>query len=208
MKKLLVIALSLCMVGVALAETNVNYGWEDGGTVLDIYPDADSILATNVATWDALPVYDGNFSLCLVDNAESGTPQAFLAYIWFLNEGDEVTVGFYRYDDTPDGSPSVRIWGHWNNMLPDDPSGYDGSAGGNADYGLGTGWDYTENTWTVEAGISGLVVEARTYSEAGDTVFLDNLYVSVPDHAYVQIPGCSPVGTEHGSWSSVKTLFR
>ena len=208
MKNLLVIVLSLCLAGVALAETNVNYGWEDGGTVLDIYPDADSILATNVASWTPAPVYDGNFSLCLVDNAESGTPQAFLAYIWFLNEGDEVTVGFYRYDDTPDSSPSVRIWGHWNNMLPDDPSGYDGSAGGNEDYGPGTGWDYTEHTWTVEAGMSGLVVEARTYSGPGDTVFLDNLYVSVPDHAYVQIPGCSPVGNEHGSWSSVKNLYR
>jgi len=208
MKSLLVIVLSLCLAGVALAETTVNYGWEDGGTVLDIYPDADSILATNGAAWDGMPVYDGNFAVELVDNAESGTPQAFIAYLWFLAEGDEVTVGFYRYDDTPDGSPSVRIWGHWNNMLPDDPTGYDGSAGGNDDYGPGTGWDYTENTWTVPAGMTGLVVDARTYSEAGDTVYLDNLHVSVPDHVYVQIPGCSPVAAEHGTWSSLKNLYR
>ena len=83
MKSLLVIVLSLCLAGVALAETTVNYGWEDGGTVLDIYPDADSILAANVATWTPAPVFEGNFSLMLEDNAESGTPQAFIAYLWF-----------------------------------------------------------------------------------------------------------------------------
>ena len=46
-----------------------------------------------------------------------------------VRAGDVVSAGFWRYDDTPDGAPSVRIWGHWNDSLPADPDGYDGSAG-------------------------------------------------------------------------------
>ena len=52
------------------------------------------------------------------------------------------------------------------------------------------------------------MIEARTYSSPGDTVWLDNLYVSAPDHVLIQIPGCSPVGTEMSTLSGVKTLFR
>ena len=207
MKKLLTLLLVICIGGAALAE-EVNYGWEDGGTILNAYPNPDSVIATNINAWTpGENVYDGNFALKLEDNAESGTPQAFLVYLWGLQDNDEITVGFWRYDDTPDGSPSVRIWGHWNDELPENPDGYSGSAGGNEDYGMGEGWDYTEWTWTV-AGNTGLVIEARTYSSAGDTVWLDNLYVSAPDHVLIQIPGCSPVGTEMSTLSDVKTLFR
>ena len=210
MKRALLILLALGLAASANATTVVTYGWEDGGTVLAVYPDPalPSIIATNVASWDGAPVHGGNFSLKLEDNAPDGTPQAFLVYLWFLQDGDDVTVGFWRYDTTPDGSPSVRIWGHWNDTVPDDPDGYNGSAGGNDDYGTGEGWDYTENSWTVADGHTGLVVEARTYSEAGDIVWLDDLNVEVPDHVFVQIPGCSPVATEDQTWSQVKTLYR
>ena len=209
MKTMLTLLLVMAVGGVALAET-VDYGWEDHGTALGIYPDPDlpSIYATNVADWDGAPVHSGNFSLQLVDNAASGTPQAFVAFLWNLTDGDEVTVGFWRYDDTPDGAPSVRLWGHWNDELPDNPDGYSGSASGNLDYGPGEGWDYTEYVWTVADGHTGLVIEARTYSSAGDTVWLDDLHIETPDHVYIQIPGCSPVATEATTLSDVKTLFR
>jgi len=207
MKKLLFVALSLCFASTATA-TVVDYGWEDGGTVLSIYPDLGSIIATNVPAWEGNPVHGGNFSLKLEDNAESGTPQAYLVYLWFLEDGDEITVGFWRYDDTPDAAPSVRIWAHWNDELPDNPDGYNGSASGNGDYGLGEGWDYTDYTWTVVDGHTGLVIEARTYSNPGDTVWLDDLHIEAPDHVYIQIPGCSPTPTENGTWGGVKTMYR
>ena len=106
MKSLLTILIVLTMAGAASAEV-VDYGWEDAGDVLGIYPDPDlpSIYATNVADYDGEPVHGGNFSLKLVDNAESGTPQAYVAFLWNLQDGDMVTVGFWRYDDTPSGSP-------------------------------------------------------------------------------------------------------
>ena len=206
----LLIALALCgLVAAAGATTVIDYSWEDGGDVLGIYsdPDLPSIFATNVASWDGDPVHSGNFSLRLEDNELSGTPQAFVALLWNLEDGDEITVGFWRYDVTPDAAPSVRIWGHWNDLLPDDVYGYSGSASGELDYGPGTGWDYTSFTFVV-AGNTGLVVEARTYSNPGDTVWIDDLHIEMPDHVYAQIPGCSPVGVESESWGGVKALFR
>jgi len=209
MKKLLLIVFSLCLATGAAA-TTVDYGWEDAGTVLGIYPDPTlpSIIATNVASWDGDPVHGGNFSLKLEDNAPSGTPQAYLVYLWFLQDGDMVTVGFWRHDTTPGASPSVRIWAHWNDELPANPDGYNGSAGGNEDYGPSEGWDYTEYTWTVAESHTGLVIEARTYSNPGDIVWLDDLHIEAPEHVYIQIPGCSPVADEKGTWGGVKALYR
>jgi hypothetical protein len=210
MKTLFLLAGLACFATVAPAVTVVDYGWEDAGTVLGIYPDPDlpSIIATNVASWEGDPVHAGNFSLRLVDNAPSGTPQAYVAFIWGLQDGDMVTAGFWRYDDSPDASPSVRIWAHWNDELPVNPDGYDGSASGNGDYGPGTGWDYTDYTWTVVDGHTGIVIEARTYSNPGDTVWLDDMHIEIPDHAFVQIPGCSPIAVESETWGSVKNLYR
>lgn len=38
--------------------------------------------------------------------------------------------------------------------------------------------------------------------------WIDDLHIEMPDHVYVQIPGCSPVGVESESWGGVKALFR
>ena len=53
-----------------------------------------------------------------------------------LKNGDTVSAGFARYDETPGASPSCRIWGHWNDELPGNPEGYSGSAGGNRHLGF------------------------------------------------------------------------
>lgn len=189
----------------AQAVTTIDYGWEDSGDVLGMYP-SESLAATNVAGWDGDPVHSGNFSLKL-ERLSDGTPQGFVAFLWNLRDGDEITVGFWRYDVTPGEAPNGRIWGHWNDDLPEDPTGYSGSAGGNADYGPGEGWDYTEHVYTV-AGNTGLVIEARVYSSPGDIIYVDDLHIEVPDHVFVQIPGCSPVGVEEDTWGGVKALFR
>ncbi len=204
MNKLLMLVSALCLLSAPAAATVVDYGWEDAGTIIGQYSDID---AFNVPlTTD--PVHSGNFSLKLVDQALSGTPQAYVAALWNLRDGDVITVGFWRYDDTPDASPSVRIWGHWNDELPGNIDGYSGSAGGNYDYGLGLGWDYTDFEYTVVDGHTGLIIEARTYSNPGDTVWLDDLHIEAPDHVMIMIPGCSPVGIEEETWGGVKALFQ
>ncbi len=204
MKKLLTlaVALSLC-AAMAQAET-VTYGWEDGGTILGMFP-ADGVIVTNVGAPD--PVHDGFYSLKVVDNAATGTPQAFVAFIWGLMDGDVVTAGFWRYDDTPDVSPSCRIWAHWNDELPGNPDGYTASASGNSDYGLGLGWDFTSWDYTVVDGHTGLVIECRTYSNPGDTVWIDDLQIIAPDHAFIQVPGSGPIANENQTWGQIKSLY-
>jgi hypothetical protein len=167
-----------------MAQQTLSYGWEDGvGTVLGMFP-TDGQIATNVGAPD--PVYAGERALKLVDNAASGTPQGYAAWIIGLQDGDQVTGSVWRYDTTPGTSPSGRIWGHYTNGTIDD---YAGSAGGQSDYGPGTGWDQTSWTWTFDAASdptrTGLVIELRTYSSPGDTVWFDDISVTAPDHATI-----------------------
>ncbi len=177
--------LSVCLAAVALMPADVrgdnvngSYGWEDGvGTILGKF---NEITASNAGAPD--PVQAGSRSLKLVRGAGT-TPQAYVAWIKGLVDGDEVTVSFWRYDDTAQNGtsstpPSCRIWGHWNDN-PNDVMGFNTSAGGNEDYGLGLGWDQVQHTWTVSGGHTGLVVEARLYSNDGDTVWVDDIAVTV-----------------------------
>jgi len=220
MKKMIIPLLIMILPNSVHAFALVHYGWEDGGTVLNIYPDPElpSLIATNVSpSWDGNVVHEGNYSLKLEYNAANGTPQAFVAYLWCLDDGDTYRVGFHRYDDTPYETPSVRIWAHWNDHLPNDPLANDGDAGGNEDYGSGEGWDYTDWIWTVTDGHTGLVIEARVEGEPGDAVWLDDLDIwpmeGTDDRFYYQIPGSEPVFTgvitaEQYTWSQLKALYR
>ena len=184
---------TLALVGLCTLAANagtVNYGWEDGGTILGQYGDIDSY---NVGAPD--PVYDGDRSLKLVDQAASGTPQAFVGWVTGLQNGDQVTAGFWAYDTTPDASPSGRIWGHYTNDL-NDINAYAGSPGLGSGYSEGTGWSYLEYTWTFDSASdptrNGWVIEARTYSSPGDTVWFDNLTITAPDHATIYVPVPEP----------------
>lgn len=205
--------LTLVLVGIVvfpvLAGT-FNYGWEDEGTVLGFYgtndDESDAMFANATSAPD--PVRTGTYSLQLEDNMVSGTPQAFLAYIWGLQPADVVTAEFWRYDVTSGAAPSCRIWGHWNDDLPGDYFGYSGSAGGESDYGPGTGWDLTSFIFSNDDGHSGLVIECRTYSGPGDIVYIDDLEIVIPDHASIMLPSASFVGVEDTSFGSVKALFR
>ena len=106
--------LVLAMATAAGAQMVVDYGWEDAGTILGQYP-ADSIMATNVAGYDGNPVHAGNFSLKL-ERLGTSTPQGFVAFLWNLQDGDEVTFSCWRYDGASN-MPYFRLWSHYNNEL-------------------------------------------------------------------------------------------
>lgn len=191
MKKTIVCLLVLAAVSaasamVACTET-YTYGWEDGGTILGNYYD---ITATNVTTY----AHGGSSSLELIDGGVS-TPQAYVAWITGLTDGDVVTAGFWVYDETPEGEyPKGRIWAHYSTT---DVLSYGGSASGNGDYS-DTGWTYLEYTWTFVAdggtyGMrNGLVIEARTYTSEGDTIWVDDITVTAPCDATVTFPVPEP----------------
>ena len=198
MKNLIVISLVLAVAQFAAADISVNYGWEGTETILGNYGDI-------IATIDTDPVHGDSQSLKLVDDAESGTPQAFVGWVVGLSDGDQVTASFWRYDVTPTASPSSRIWGSWCDD-PDDITAFAGTAGGQSDYGPGEGWDKAEYTWTVEAGHSGLVIQARTYSSPGDTVWIDDMTITAPDGAEIRTPDYS-MALSPDTWAAIKATF-
>ncbi len=183
MKRVLLIAAALLfLAGSAQAATTLTYGWEDGETILGSY---SSITATN----DDEHVYSGSYSLKLVDGGESGTPQAYVAWITGLSDGDTVTAGFWVYDTTS-GSPSGRIWGHYTDDDTDIDSYVKSASGNNTYSGTDGTWTYLEYTWTFDSSSSnGLVIEARTYSSSGDTIWVDDITVTAPDGATIMFAG-------------------
>jgi hypothetical protein len=188
------------------------YDWEDCGTILGMYP-TDGVIATNV-DWGLNPVHDGMRSLRLEDNAASGTPQAYLAWITGCRSGDVIEASFWRYDVTPIAAPSCRIWAHYS--LGGDITDYRGSAGGQSDYGPGTGWDLATCTWTFETPDAtygdrdGMVIECRTYSNPGDVVWIDYLTIRVsPYHGqHLILPYPGPSSSEATTWGAIKAIYR
>lgn len=176
--------------------------WEGTETVLGLYGTGEPPIVVSLVTD---PVHGGSQALSLEDNSPTGTPQAYVAWIVGLSDGDEVTASFWRYDITPGTTPpSCRIWGHWNDN-PDDLFAHNGSAGGNDSYGAGAGWDLAEYTWTVTGGHTGLVVEIRTYSEPGDTVFIDDLTVTAPDDVTIWTPE-NYLSLQGTTWAGIKSF--
>ena len=187
--------------------TLVEYSWEDGGTILGSY--GNLVNPTNVATGSDpginnvdTPTYDpaltltprtGSGMLEVMEDPHASTPQAFIAYIENLAEGDLVTASFYGWDSTPSASPSMRIWGHYADN--GDVTSYTGSAGGNSTYTDGVlngNWSQVEYTWTVGAGYEALVIEARLYSTPStgaqnSTYWIDDLSVTAPDSSTITV---------------------
>ena len=192
MKKTLLIFTLLVSVALvtstAKAVQVVTYGWEDGGTILGEYQPGE-IIESNVGLPD--PVFSGDRSLKLIDNKfPDTTPQAYVAWITGLTDGEQVIADFWGYDTTPGTGPSCRIWGHYTSD-PLDLDSYAGTASGNSTYSDGYGWSNLSHTWIFDSGggtRDGLVVEVRTYSVAGDTVWVDDLTVIAPDSATIIIP--------------------
>ena len=179
-------AICLSLVGGVFAET-INYGWETGSgdAILGSYGNVGS------AEFSAEQAHSGSYSMKLTEDPMGGTPQAYLAWITGLQEGDEVTASvwiqsFNGVDELPRG----RIWGHYS--AGDDINAYAGSASGPDTYGGAVDWEQAEYTWTIPAGQEALVIEGRIYSTGavGDglnVVYFDDICVTVPDHATVTV---------------------
>ncbi len=211
---IMVLAALAALAVPAVAQQTATFGWDGAGVLALGYfgtpVDGDYPILASLEDGTNVPVYNGSHSLMCVDHAPSGTPQLFAAFVHNLRPGDEVHGQVARYDDTPDASPSGRIWGHWNDSLGEpfeDINQYDGSASGQGDYGLGLGWDITEFIWVVPEDHQGLVIELRTYSSPGDTVWFDDLTITAPDHAFIRFPGDDPVAADNTTLTEVKALF-
>ena len=154
------------------------YGWEDGGTILGSYGNLG--YAANVLD----PLGGGSNVLEIHEDPASGTPQAFVAWITGLTEGDEITGSFWGLGDGVTDA-KTRIWGHYTHLGGDIDS-YSGSASGNSTYS-GADWTLLSHTWTFNGdggNHTGLVIEARLYSYSGGSysAWVDDLSVVVNDN--------------------------
>ncbi len=221
MKKLLILAIVVLFATPALAVQTLNYSWEDGATILTSY--GNLVDDTNVSgvqigddslggTYSCPGAVDGTYYLHVAEEPIGGTPEAFVAWVTGLVEGDIVEAMFYGYDVTPGASPSLRIWGGYTSD-PLDVDSYHGSAGGNDAYTAGLGWDLVSHSWTFFAdggNHDGLTIKARLYSGTGGTkgdFWVDDITVTAPDHAVIHFPEpVSPVEVQ--TWTGIKALYR
>ena len=155
--------LIIILFSFSIADT---YSWEDGGTILGSYGNLADV--ENVGETDGVTPYDGDYMLTVSESPIDGTPQAFIAWVTDISDGDQITACFYGYDTTANSAPSMRVWGSWT--ANNDINSYAGSADGNEDYTAGTGWDQVCHTFSTtqenwEAG-EALVVQARLYSSS------------------------------------------
>ena len=116
MQKVVVCVSILLMAALANAAT-VNYSWEDGHTILGGY--GNLVNPMNVSTAND-PLANGGLGgtvnpstgssmLQLTESPHYSTPQAYIAFVKGLTDGDVVTASFFGWDSTPGVSPSLRI---------------------------------------------------------------------------------------------------
>ena len=214
MRRFMVLAAVLVGLGLltpAAYALTADYGWENGATILGSFPE-NLVDPLNVATgsdpWpDPLDGIDqtvtphgGAAMLQVTEAPHSGTPQAYLAYVEDIANGDMVTASFYGWDVTPEASPSLRIWGNYANST--DGYSFVSSAGGSDIYTVGSpdGWSQVSNTWEIAFpdDADTLVVHARLYStpstdtEASTDYWIDDVSATAPDGAMITFPVPEP----------------
>lgn len=81
--------LSIILISFSLSNT---YSWEDGGTILGSYGNLANV--ENVGETDGISPYDGDYMLTVSESPIDGTPQAFIAWITDISEGDQITACF------------------------------------------------------------------------------------------------------------------
>jgi len=153
---------------------NTSYGWEDGNDILGFY---GNLIAENSDE----QANSGSYSLKMTEDPIGGTPQAYVAFVENLNEGDTISASFFAYDDVPGDHPNVRIWAHYADS--GDVNSYRGSASGNTTYSSGIGWEQLAWDWVFDSDSGSrdaFVLEARLYSSDGANIaWVDDLFVEV-----------------------------
>lgn len=175
----------------ATADISASTGWEDTS--------ADALLgfSGNLYDWgyDTSDPYSGNSSLFMIEDPVSGTPQGYVGWVTGLTEGDTVTATMWMKgaSNGVDDDGKGRLWGHYT--ASDDITTNEGSASGSLPYaGAGGVWTQAEHTWTIAAGKTALVIEARIYAYGENTLLLgDDLTVSTSnDGANITLAGMIP----------------
>lgn len=200
MKKLaIILSVAALVAAPALADS---YSWEDGtGTIFGSYgalADATNVSGAQGGLIGSIPgsaadftcpgAHTGERYLHVAEEPHDGTPQAYIAWITGLEEGDVVDASYFGFDSVAD-YPSLRIWGHY--ATNDDVMAYSGSAGGSNTYTSGIGWEELSHSWTIPAGQEALVIEARLYSTPTTDptlrtdYFIDDVSVTAPETAVV-----------------------
>jgi len=200
----------------ALADRTYQYSWDDGdNTILGSFEDCTA----TVSSAHNMPLHSGySVALTKATDVYSGYSTAFFACVWDLQAGDQVTASYWRYDNNV-GYPRLRLWAHYNDgLVESDYRGQDlvlndGLAYGNNSFGAEAGWEQFSYTWTIPAGHTGLVIDAVVYGDYGAVMYVDELSLTVPDHAYARVPGTyydaagEATAATPTTWSDVKALF-
>lgn len=215
-KSLITLALIGLLAVPAMAAQTYTYDWSGDADYLGCFgSDASAeIYALQDHTGD------GGGSLLLTKNNWGPYANGFVASVWGLQEGDEVTVTCWRYDNYS-SMPYFALWSHYNDALEEaadargqDMAVDDGNCYGNSQLGVQNGWEEYSHTWTIGAGHTGLVIDAQVYGSTGAYMLVDDLSITVPDHASVRTPdtvypaGGEPTALEPASWTAVKSLFQ
>ena len=175
MKNVMALAAPVLMTSAVLADASGSYSWEDGvATIIGSFGNIGT--AENVSD----NANTGSQALYIAESPLSGTPQAYVAWVQGLTDGDVIDGSFFAFDQS---GVRVRIWGHYTTGT-DDPTSYSGSASGNTAYTTDIGWEQMSHTWTFDSNggtRDGLMIECRLYSgdETSNFTWVDDVSVNV-----------------------------
>ena len=194
MRGFLIAALVVSMAVGASAAMIVNYGWEDGKTILGSFGNvgtAQNVSAGTDPAGNPVTPSGGTSMLFLQESPVDGTPQAYVAWVRGLNHGDQVSVELDSWYKGSGSFPRGRVWGHYTTS---DITSYGGSASGPSTYADGAlGWNVSSHTWTFDSNAganNGLVIEYRLYSDAANYDFwVDDMTITSPWGSIVETPG-------------------
>ena len=145
MRTLMIVLVAASLLATpALADRTYEYCWNDGdNTILGTFDNCTA----DVTNEYNMPLHAGyGVALTKTTDVDSGYSTAFLACVWGLLPGDQVTASYWRYDNCV-GYPRLRLWAHYNDSLVEsdyrgqDLDLNDGLAYGNNSFGTESGWE-------------------------------------------------------------------
>ena len=169
----------------------VTYGWEDTGVYLGKSGNLKS--AVNVGAENGVTPHEGSKMLKLIGAAVSGNaPEAYLAWITGLAEGDQVTVSYWVQGLNADGSkPAGRIWGGYTSSSQVSSESQGTASGSNSYGGDDAVWEQLSKTWTISTGNVALNVKVRVYDDlaGNETIYVDDMQITVSNpNATINLP--------------------